>query len=137
MWIKLGITHLKFWQEIQKNSFLMEDTIMSCRYVIYEILYCWDGQFCIEFCIVDPLFIDFWCFQLKGIICFIDPEKHICLKYGFCKKLLQISTDLEKKWGQKCSTGQRFICIEVTSYKIYTLVPYLCPTYSLCKDLFT
>ena len=37
MWIKLGITHLKFWQEIQKNSFLMEDTIMSCRYVIYEI----------------------------------------------------------------------------------------------------
>ena len=33
----------------------------------------------------------------------------------------QISTDLEKKWGQKCSTGQRFICTEVTSYKIHTL----------------
>ena len=26
-----------------------------------------------------------------------------------------------KKWGQKGSTGQRFICIEVTSYKIHTL----------------
>ena len=26
------------------------------------------------------------------------------------------------KWGQKGSTGQIFICIEVTSYKIHTLV---------------
>jgi hypothetical protein len=34
----------------------------------------------------------------------------------------QISTGLDKKWGKKCSTGQRFICIEVTSYKIHTLV---------------
>ena len=33
----------------------------------------------------------------------------------------QISTNLEKKWGQKGSTGQRFICIKVTSYKIHTL----------------
>ena len=24
-------------------------------------------------------------------------------------------------WGQKCSTGQRFICTEVTSYKIHIL----------------
>ena len=60
------------------------------------------------------------------------------LKYGFCKKLFgtnepltswkllssiffQISADLEKNWGQKCSTGQRFICTEVTSYKIHIL----------------
>ena len=60
------------------------------------------------------------------------------LKYGFCKKLLphkwnsdqlntfdslffQISADLGKKWGQKGSTGQRFICTEVTSYKIHIL----------------
>jgi hypothetical protein len=27
-------------------------------------------------------------------------------------------------WGKKCSTGQRFICIEITSYKIHTLVPH-------------
>ena len=33
-----------------------------------------------------------------------------------------ISTDLEKKWGKMCSTGQRFICTEVTSYKIHILV---------------
>ena len=59
----------------------------------------------------------------------------------FCKKLLrykwtsdqlntfvltffQISTDQHwsgKKWGQKCSTGQRFVCTEVTSYKIHIL----------------
>ena len=30
--------------------------------------------------------------------------------------------DLDKKWGKKCLTGQTFICIEVTSYKIYTSV---------------
>ena len=34
----------------------------------------------------------------------------------------QISTDLEKKWEQKCSNGQRSICIKVTSYQIHTLV---------------
>ena len=34
----------------------------------------------------------------------------------------QISADLEKNGGQKCSTGQRFISIEVcTSYKIHNL----------------
>ena len=32
------------------------------------------------------------------------------------------STDPAKKWGKKCSTGQRFICTEVTSYKIHTLI---------------
>ena len=31
----------------------------------------------------------------------------------------QISADLEKKWVQICSTGQRFICIEANSYKIH------------------
>ena len=36
------------------------------------------------------------------------------LKYGS-------APDLEKKWGQKCSNGQRFIFIEVISYKIHTL----------------
>ena len=89
MWIKLGITHLKFWQEIQKNSFLMEDTIMSCRYVIYEILHCWDGQVCIKFGFVDPLFIDFGVFnfkefQTRTIIYLIDPEKHIYLVPTLC-----------------------------------------------------
>ena len=34
---------------------------------------------------------------------------------------MNLSADLEKKWGQKGSTGQRFICIEVTSYKIHIL----------------
>ena len=33
-----------------------------------------------------------------------------------------ISTDPAKKWGEKCSTGQRFIFTELTSYKIHTLV---------------
>ena len=28
----------------------------------------------------------------------------------------------DKKWGKKCSTGQKFLCKEVTSYKIHTLV---------------
>ena len=32
-----------------------------------------------------------------------------------------LCADLEKKWGQKCSTGQRFICTQVTSYKIHIL----------------
>ena len=39
----------------------------------------------------------------------------------FSSLFVQISADLEKKWGQKCSTGQRFICTEVTSYKIHIL----------------
>ena len=30
----------------------------------------------------------------------------------------------KKKWGQKCSTGQSFICTEVTSYKIYILIEF-------------
>ena len=58
----------------------------------------------------------------------------VLLKYGFRKNLLrykwtsdhlntfsllffQISADLEKKWGKKCSTGQKLISTEVTSYK--------------------
>ena len=32
-----------------------------------------------------------------------------------------ISADLAKKSGKKCSTGQRFICTEVNSYKIHIL----------------
>ena len=36
-----------------------------------------------------------------------------------------ISADPAKKWGKKCSTGQRFICTEVTSYKINILTTYL------------
>ena len=32
-----------------------------------------------------------------------------------------------KKWGKKCSTGQRFICTEVTSYKIHILVCHTFP----------
>ena len=34
------------------------------------------------------------------------------------------SADPAKKWGKKCSTGQRFIFTEVTSYKIHTLVVF-------------
>ena len=62
----------------------------------------------------------------------------LILKYGFCKKyfdrnepltswtllspvFFQISADLEKNGGQKCSTGQRFIFTEVTFYKIHIL----------------
>ena len=33
-----------------------------------------------------------------------------------------ISADPAKKWGKKWSPGQRFICTEVTSYKIHILV---------------
>jgi hypothetical protein len=44
----------------------------------------------------------------------------------FSSLFVQISADLENKWGQKCSTGQSFICTEVTSYKIHILgVPSL------------
>ena len=60
------------------------------------------------------------------------------LQYGFYKKFLwykwasdQLNTFSSlfdwshskpvKKWGKKCSTGQRFICAEVTSYKIHIL----------------
>ena len=32
------------------------------------------------------------------------------------------SADLEKKRGKKCSNGQMFICTEVTSYEIHTLI---------------
>ena len=46
--------------------------------------------------------------------------EHFCPHF-FSRSAL-ISTDLEKKWGQKCSTGQSFICTEVTSYKIHILV---------------
>ena len=61
------------------------------------------------------------------------------LEYGFCKKyfnrnepltirkllssiLFQISADLEKNGGQKCSTGQSFILSKVTFYKIHISV---------------
>ena len=36
----------------------------------------------------------------------------------------QISADLGKKWRRKGSTGQRFICTKVTSYKIHILGPF-------------
>ena len=39
------------------------------------------------------------------------------------------SADLEKKVRRRCSTGQRFICTEVTSYEIHTLVH----TYSVLR----
>ena len=31
-----------------------------------------------------------------------------------------VLTDPARKWGKKCSPGQRFICTKVTSYKIHT-----------------
>ena len=39
----------------------------------------------------------------------------------FVRSYLDTNADLEKKWGQKCSTGQSFICIKVTFNKIQTL----------------
>ena len=30
-----------------------------------------------------------------------------------------ISADPDKKWGQKCSSDQWFICTKLTSYKIH------------------
>ena len=48
------------------------------------------------------------------------PVEHF-FPHFFSRSVL-ISADLEKKWGQKCSTGQRFICTEVTSYRIHILV---------------
>ena len=44
----------------------------------------------------------------------------LSLKYGFFKKL-HTHSKLVKKLGKKCSTGQRFICTEVNSYKIHIL----------------
>ena len=47
-----------------------------------------------------------------------------------------ISADLEKKWGQKGLTGQRFICIEVTSHKIHNSVSKrLLPLYNGVWDI--
>ena len=42
-----------------------------------------------------------------------------------CPVFFQIIVDLENNGGQKCSTGQKFICTEVTSNKIHTLMSYL------------
>ena len=53
----------------------------------------------------------------------IKIKTKLRLKYGFCKKLL-LYNDLEKKWGQKGSTGESFNFTEVTSktsYKIHIL----------------
>ena len=51
----------------------------------------------------------------------------------FVKEVTSIQVNLSpvehfrphKKWGKKCSNGQMVICIEVTSYKIHTLVRIL------------
>ena len=62
---------------------------------------------------------------------------HFLVKYGFCTNKLwpvdltffQISADLEKVR----TTGQRFICIEVTSYKIHISVnPTQIPIKAYC-----
>ena len=76
--------------------------------------------------------------RLKRLL--VLPESFKLLKCRFCKKLLwykwnsdQLNTFVltffpdqcwsvliwKKKWGQKCSTGQNFICTKVTSYKIH------------------
>ena len=69
-------------------------------------------------------------------------EKEKLLKYGFCKMLhrykwtsdqLNVHSKLVKKWWKKCSTSQRFICIEVTSYKIHISVnPTQIPIKAYC-----
>ena len=81
----------------------------------------------------------FWRIQISYCKCLMPkPLKWGILKYGFCKKyfdrnepltswtlfppfFFQISADLEKNGGQKCSTGQKFIFTEVTFYKIHIL----------------
>ena len=50
----------------------------------------------------------------------LSPVEHFFPHYLAISGL--ISADPAKKWGKKCSTGQMFICTEVTSYKIHILV---------------
>ena len=48
--------------------------------------------------------------------------EHWVLKYGFCKKLLRYKWTFDHWSGQKVRKKcQRFICAEVTSYKIHSL----------------
>ena len=70
------------------------------------------------------------------------PVEHFFLI--FFSLFVQISTDPDKKWEKKCSTGQRFICTEVTSYKIHILakldyfplffIALSCCLFYLCPD---
>ena len=56
---------------------------------------------------------------------FVDPLEESLLKeldsQYIYKDSKLLKYDLEKKGGKKCSTGQRFICTESTSYEINTL----------------
>ena len=60
-------------------------------------------------------------YLIKKSAIILKLQKWLQLRYGFCKKLHQ----------HKFSTGQRFICTDVTSYKVHTLTtmaflkPYL------------
>ena len=57
---------------------------------------------------------------------YFDKNEHLTSWTLFPSIFVQISADLEKKWEQKCITGQRFICTEVTSFKIHILIYILC-----------
>ena len=46
----------------------------------------------------------------------LKPVEHFFLTGLLCTHSKPV-----KKWGKKCSTGQMFICTEVTSYKIHIL----------------
>ena len=60
------------------------------------------------------------------------PVEHFCLH--FFPDQHWSGADLEKKWRQKCSTGQRFTCTEVTSYKIHTLEQFF--FHSIVRTIF-
>jgi hypothetical protein len=49
--------------------------------------------------------------------------------FGKNEPLTSWTLNPAKKWGKKCSTGQRFIFTEVTSYQIHTLVSSLLPLF--------
>ena len=83
----------------------------------------------------------------------ISWTKYLLLKYGFCMKLLMnlwpvdnffltfwlVHSKASQKVRKKCSTGQRFICTKVTSYKIHILrffVNLFCTTVYLTMALY-
>ena len=55
---------------------------------------------------------------------FVRNLRYVSMSYDslFLKpSLSKVHIKPVKKWGKKCSTGQRFICTEGTSYKIHIL----------------
>ena len=50
-----------------------------------------------------------------------QKEIHYVLKYGY-GFAVSVHSKTSQKVRKKCSTGQRFICTEVTSHEIHILV---------------